>query len=153
MTLNNPKVLHFSEAEIQSFHSVFNQIDINHDGHLNQIELTDFMTRVGMDVRFIGATLKVFDHDHDGTLSFDEFLEYLDACNQTEKNPRHLFKLIFDAVDDDHNGELSVDELLVFVSLCGQPMARSDVVVELKKIDIDANGEVNFDELCRTFGI
>ena len=153
MSLQNVSAHHFSEQELQSLRVVFNQIDSNHDGCLNKTELKDFMTRSGMDTRFIGATYKVFDHNHDEALSFDEFLQYLDACNQTERDPRHLFKLIFQSVDTDHNGELSVDELLEFVQLCGQPMRREDVCQELKKLDIDANGEVNFDELCRAFGI
>ena len=93
------------------------------------------------------------DENHDGTLSFDEFLLYLDACNQTESDPRYLFRLIFQAVDDDHNGELSIDELHEFVTICGQPMSKQEIATELKKIDIDLNGEVSFDELCSAFGI
>ena len=153
MTLKNVSAHHFTPEEIESFRGIFNQIDNNHDGRLNKSELNDFMLKCGMDNRFLNATIKVFDKNGDETLSFDEFLQYLDACNQTEKDPRYLFRLIFQAVDDDHNGELSVDELLIFVSLCGQPMKKEEVVTELRRLDIDSNGLISFEELCRTFGI
>ena len=153
MNLQNVQVQHFSPAELEGFRNVFNQIDVSHDSRLTEDELRDFMQRCGMDTRFIKAILKVFDGNKDSTLSFEEFLQYLDACNQTEHDPRYLFRLIFKAVDTDNNNELSVDELLVFVALCGQPMEKSDVIQELKKLDIDSNGQINFDELCRAFGI
>ena len=104
MTLKNVSAHHFTPEEIESFRGIFNQIDNNHDGRLNKSELNDFMLKCGMDNRFLNATIKVFDKNGDETLSFDEFLQYLDACNQTEKDPRYLFRLIFQAVDDDHNG-------------------------------------------------
>ena len=153
MSLQNVQVHHFTDEELPSLRIVFNQIDSNHDGRLNREELLSFLTQSGMDTRFIDATFKVFDKNHDETLSFSEFLLYLDACNQTEKDPRYLFKLIFEAVDEDHNGELSLEELHDFVTICGQPMSREEISRELKLVDTDVSGQVSFDELCRAFGI
>ena len=153
MTLQNVEVKHFSGQELESFRNIFNQIDNNHDTRLTESELKEFMQRCGIDTRFIKAIIKVFDHNKDNTLSFEEYLQYLDACNETEKDPRFLFRLIFEAVDSDNNGQLSVDELLIFVSLCGQPMTKNEVLQELKKLDIDSNGKINFDELCKAFNI
>ena len=151
--MKSPVVPHFSDVEIQGLRSVFNQIDADHSGLLDKKELYQFLVQSNMDTRFIGATFRVFDTDQDGTLSFDEFLQYLHACLETEKNPHYLFKMIFDAVDTDNNGYLSIDELLDFTSLCGQNLTREQVSEELNKIDLDKNGLVDFYELCQAFHI
>ncbi|EAX98647.1 EF hand family protein [Trichomonas vaginalis G3] len=148
-----PKAYNYTQEEINGLHAVFNQIDTDHNGLVNQPEFYNFLVQAQMDTRFIKATYKVFDENHDGNLSFEEFLAYLDACNKSGADPRYLFRLIYQAVDTDNDGYLSCDELVVFTDLCGQSMSRSQVDEELKKIDVDSNGKIDFNELCRAFSI
>ena len=153
MSLKNVQVHHFSQEEIVGLRNVFNRIDSNSDGRLTRAELLNFMQQSGMDTRFIDATFKVFDENKDDTLSFDEFLAYLDSCQKTESDPRYLFKLIFEAVDENKDGALSIEELMSFLKLCGQEMPIDQVKDELKNMDTDGNKKIDFDELCTVFGI
>lgn len=151
--MKGPQAYNYTEEEINGLRAIFNQIDTDHNGLVDQPEFLNFLIQAKMDTRFIKATFKVFDGNADQKLAFEEFLQYLDACNKSEKDPRYLFRLIFDAVDTDHDKYLSADELVEFTDLCGMPLSRAQVNEELKKIDIDSNGRVDFNELCRAFGI
>lgn len=151
--MQKPQAYHFSEEEIQGLRTVFNQIDTDHNGLLNKPEMLNFLTASNMETRFLNATFKVFDHNHDDNMSFDEFLSYLDACMKTETDPTYLFRLIFDAVDANHDGKLSVEELREFSALCGNNLTEAEVKEELKRIDLDTNGFVDFRELCLAFHI
>ena len=144
---------HFSEEQISGFRTIFNSIDSDRNGLLNKNEFITFLRSCEIDPKFVDATFKVFDENGDGCLSFDEYILYLDACARTEKEPRYLFKLVFDAVDEDHNGGLSLDEVKSFVDLCGVEISMSELNEEHKKIDSDNNSYISFDELCMALRI
>ena len=143
----------FTEEQITSFRMVFDSMDRNHNGTLNKNDFTAFLKKNKVDPKFVNATFKVFDENGDGLLSFDEYIRYLDACVRAEKEPRYIYKLIFEAVDEDHNGGLSMDEVQAFINLCGFEISNLKLAKEHRRIDTDKNHLISFDELCAALGI
>ena len=83
--------------------------------------------------------LSACDINHDGQISYDEFVKF---CSQTEKE----LLVLFQSVDRDHNGSLDKSEL-------SQAFERSGVAVSNARLDrffgyIDKNhdGKIDFPE-------
>lgn len=150
MTITN---YNFTPEQLQQLKASFDMIDSNKNGYLCPEELNRFMTASNLDTRFLKAIYRVFDKNNDNQLSFAEFQEYLKACLINSQDPRYLFHLIFENIDKDHNGALDLDEIIEFGDLCGMPMSREDAQKELKLLDSNQNGQIEFPEICRAFGI
>ncbi|OHS99836.1 Calmodulin-5/6/7/8 [Tritrichomonas foetus] len=138
----------YTQEELNGFKEKFDMIDLDHSNSLDQYEFSSYLTSIGLDPRLTPACFKVFDVNGDGTLSFDEFVEYLKHCKIAETDPRHLYKLIFDAVDKDKNGSIDANEICEFLGLLGIPMTPEMAQEEVKVIDKDGNGLVEFNEIC-----
>ena len=143
----------FTEEEKEVYQQSFQGIDEDGDGYLTRDEFSIFLRDNSFDTSFVDAIFKVFDEDKNNKLTFDEFLRYIDACNESCTNPTYLFKLIFDAIDEDHSNDLSVDEMLEFAKLVGMPMTREQILEEMDVFDSDGSGTVNFQELCSVLGL
>lgn len=143
----------FSPEEIQKYQDIFNRIDLDHNGALDQYEFSCFLTSIGLDPRLTPACFKVFDTNRNGTLSFDEFTNYLKHCEIAQNDPRHLYRLIFDAIDQDKNGALDEVEIVEFLNLLGIPITPELAKEEVKELDKNGNGLVEFEEICNSLGL
>ena len=143
----------FAPEQIQRYQETFNRIDLDHNGSLDQYEFSCFLTSIGLDPRLTPACFKVFDTNRNGTLSFDEFVNYLKNCEIAQSNPRHLYRLIFDAIDQDKNGALDEVEIVEFLSLLGIPITPELAKEEVKELDKNGNGLVEFEEICNSLGL
>lgn len=143
----------FSKDELKALELSFKTIDVDHNGYLSPEELHTFMERNNLPTQFLKAIYKLFDKNNDNSLSFPEFCEYLNICMKSASEPRLLFKMIFDSIDLNHNGSLDVKEMMLFGDLVNIPMTKEQAAAELKQLDTDNNGRLEFDELCRAFGI
>ena len=142
-----------TEAQLAQLRQSFQVIDTDHNGLLDKEELTRFMKASGLDVKFVPAIFLLFDTNKDGGLSFDEFKEYLKACLMNGSDPRHFFRLIFNAIDSDGSGSLCAEEMVQFAQLCGKDITMEDALRELAIYDTDHSGSLEFDEVCKAFGI
>jgi len=72
---------------------VFNTIDANNDGSIDQEELTVFFAIFGIDKNMARETFKALDVDNDGVISHDEFIAagYDFFTGEDESNPSQLF--------------------------------------------------------------
>ena len=165
----------FNEEMILNLRSFFNRLDQDKDGTLSKDEFKVFLQERNVDTRFLDAIFFIFDKNRDkyqepikdfskqkgeeesaaqryrkekGELTFDRFLAFIDACIQTEKYPTYFFKLIFDSVDKDGNGAIDIHEMKEFTELCGQPLSEEQLANDIRNIDLDANGQIDFRELC-----
>lgn len=142
----------FSDEQIECLKQSFNAIDTDNNGTLSVDEFRNFMKNNCLDDRFVDAIYKIFDSNGDALLDFNEFLMYIDACNRTATEPTYLFKLIFDSIDSDKDGFLNVEEIVEFGKLTCCPMTLEAAKEEMKILDTDGNGKLEFGELIRAFG-
>ena len=66
---------------------------------------------------------------------------------------KEQLKQVFDMIDADKSGELTVDELMKVLEQMGEKVNKEAVVAELKKVDTDGNGKLNFEEFCKIVGV
>lgn len=66
---------------------------------------------------------------------------------------KEQLKQVFDMIDADKSGELTVDELIKVLEQMGEKVNKEAVVAELKKVDTDGNGKLNFKEFCKIVGV
>ena len=87
-----------ADAE-QRAQMVFDQLDANHDGSIDQSEIDAFTKLMGDNPRMTGRVTRMFtesDANHDGKVSAAEAKAHADAA--------------FDAADANHDGILTPDE-------------------------------------------
>ena len=69
----------------------------------------------------------------------------VDELTEDQKNE---FKDVFSLFDKDGDGTVSTKELGVVMRALGQNPTDAEVTEMIKEVDIDGNGEVDFDEFC-----
>ena len=143
----------FTQEQLDALKVSFNNIDSNKNGFLSKEELSQFMLSNQLDPRFVDAIFRIFDKDSDGELCFEEFLDYIDACNKSAIDPTYLFKLIFDSIDTDHDKALDASEMVEFGKLIGLTLTLEQAEEDIKTLDTDGNGKLEFHELLRAFGL
>lgn len=142
----------FTNEQIDYLKKSFDSIDKDKNGTLSIDEFQSFMRANNLDERFVSAIYNVFDENGDGLLDFNEFLRYIDACNHTAVDSTYLFKLIFDSIDTNKDGFLNLEEMIEFGRLTCCPMTLEQAKEEMKILDTDNNGLLDFHELIRAFG-
>ena len=131
----------------------FNQIDEDGNGDLDTDEIKKFLSTVGMEEDYAQLIIKVFDKDNNKAISFDEFKEYIAVMTDLEKDPTKLFKKLFKKIDTNDDNELSAAEMVEFCKYLNVEMDEAEAREVIDEIDGDANGTIDFDELCRALGI
>lgn len=143
----------FTQKELDSMKDLFDKIDTDKNGYLDKHEFKSFLEKSGLDTKFIDAIFLVFGKDSPGLLTFNEFTGYLNACVIAEKDSKHLFRLIFEAVDKNKNGLLELDEVMEFTKLCGVVYSEEKAKEEVAKLDLNKDGKLDFYEICRAFNL
>ncbi|KAK8568713.1 hypothetical protein V6N13_106607 [Hibiscus sabdariffa] len=148
---------------------IFATFDKNGDGFITKQELRESLTNIRMfltenDVEEI--VMKV-DRNGDGLIDFDEFLKLCEAIDNgdygnnggDESDPKRspeegsayegeMLKEAFDVFDRDQDGLITVEELGWVLSSLG--LMEGDKIEDcremIRKVDIDGDGMVDFDE-------
>jgi Ca2+-binding EF-hand superfamily protein len=66
-----------SDTKLAALQSKFNQFDLDHSGFIDSTELTDLLRALGFNPpkHRIECIIEDYDTDHNGNLSFGEFIE------------------------------------------------------------------------------
>lgn len=119
---------------------MFDRLDTNHDGFIDETEWNAMRARFGGGggggPRTGESLLKLLDANGDGKISRDEFAKIL---------------TLFDVLDKDHNGELSQEELNGFFRAVNEAQAQATGGVEVnnlfEKYDKNKDGKITAEEL------
>ena len=141
-----PKV-NLTKEQINELKDVFVSIDKDGNGVLDAKELAQFMKDAELEPEFAPLAIKLFDTDHDGTISWNEFLQFIDIV--LSGDPLKLFKLLFQILDTDNSGELSPKEVQEFLSFFGVEATDEEIGAFVKEVDTDGNGTLSFDEVMQ----
>jgi Ca2+-binding EF-hand superfamily protein len=125
----------------QQFAQMFDRIDTNHDGFIDEEEWNAMRSRMagggmGGGPRLGESITKLLDADHDGKVSRDEFAKILS---------------LFDILDKDHDGKLSQEELNGFFRAFNEAQTQATGGVELnnlfEKYDKNKDGKITAEEI------
>lgn len=119
---------------------MFDRLDTNHDGFIDETEWNAMRARFGGGggggPRTGESLLKLLDANGDGKVSRDEFAKIL---------------TLFDVLDKDHNGDLSPDELNGFFRAVNESQTQATGGVEVnnlfEKYDKNKDGKITAEEL------
>jgi len=117
---------------------LFDRIDENHDGVIDEDEYNRWRSRAGAGggARFSEGLMKFLDVNHDGKITREEFARITQ---------------LFDLLDQDHNGVLTQEELGRFFQVVNEAQTRAtggiDVDALFQKYDKNKDGKLTPDEL------
>lgn len=143
----------YTDEEYETLRAAFDSIDADGNGTLELDELHTFMNQTGMEESFADLVMFLFDGNHDGSITFDEFTSFLEAIEDLETNPHKFFHNVFNALDINKTGSIGASEMAEFGRLCGMPMSIEEAESAINEIDEDGNGTIEFEELCSALGI
>ncbi|KAK9065468.1 hypothetical protein SSX86_014867 [Deinandra increscens subsp. villosa] len=135
---------------------VFNFFDINGDGKISQVELTNVLLTFGQEkskatIEAQGI-LKEVDFNGDGFIDLDEFMTIMDGSNPVfasskEENGDDDLRNAFMVFDSDKNGLISAKELQhVLMNLGCSNSKLGQCRKMIKGVDKDGDGFVDFEE-------
>lgn len=132
----------------------FDQLDENGDGHLDLSELAKLLIAYKIDPAFGALAIRLCDVDGDGTITFDEYANFILLFSKLSEDPSILYRNMFDYFDDDKSGTLEGDEIKQFVKYFTSGELPEEKYNKLfKAIDTDGDGKLDFDEVCRFLDI
>merc|ERR1711904_48167 len=143
--------------EICELKDQFDCYDRDHSGFLDRSELTLLIADCGLGPRSraereeIQALIACSDKDHNGHVTFVEFLHLIHGIRQlsSERRQEELYKL-FKRFDKDGNGSMSLREcssLLEHVGLCPKTQQEQcHIGLLLEAMDEDGNDELDVEE-------
>lgn len=145
---------------------VFATFDKNGDGFITKQELRESLKNIGMVMteKDVEEMVEKLDSNGDGLLDLDEFCELFDSMVSGEEGKEGGdvegdgggggevdLKEAFDVFDGDRDGLISVEELGLVLSSLGLKEGKrmEDCKEMIRKVDMDGDGMVNFDEFKR----
>jgi len=105
----------YTEDQIAKLRADFAAADKDRNGRLDKKELKKIFGKDKGKSKGLKAAFAVFDRDNSGTLSFEEYAEYLGFAQLAQTDPRSYFTRLFTAFDVNRNGTLpgpQLDQLL-----------------------------------------
>ncbi|KAH0791147.1 EF hand family protein [Histomonas meleagridis] len=120
--------------------------DKDGSGALDVNEFKIFLDEAGeeYDDEEIAEVYAVYDHDHDGALKFDEFVEYVKCIHDGDDTL--ILQHRFNAIDLNKNGSLDAEEIQKFQALCGNNLTLEEAQQLVKEMDTNGDGRVTLDE-------
>ena len=141
------------EESMQTYASIFDTIDVNHDGSIGHEELGIVMQKLGFkDVTnsTISILISRLDTDNDGSVDKAEFLKFFESqmSKQTQETTQQMVHNVFKYLDSDNSGSISTTEFMEVISkLDNGALTREDVEEIVRMADSDGNGEISLEEL------
>eukprot|EP00037_Helgoeca_nana_P018824 m.181700 g.181700 ORF g.181700 m.181700 type:complete len:170 (-) comp24608_c1_seq1:2958-3467(-) len=129
--------------------TIFDFFDKNNNGYLEAQEIGAVLRGFGSDPTDveIGEIISAADADHDGKLSFEEFLELItrELQNGAGTEPREIFES-FRIFDKDRNGLISADDFVEMMTTMGQKLPKAEAEKMLLMCEIDADGMIDYEK-------
>lgn len=124
---------------------VFDKFDKNGDGKISRDELREILRALGSERTSSEEAKKVMaelDKDGDGFIDIAEFADFYCGSPGSTKE----LKDAFDMYDLDKNGLISAKELHAVLKSLGEKCSLKDCSKMISKVDVDGDGNVNFEE-------
>ncbi|KAL7093477.1 hypothetical protein ACP275_11G042700 [Erythranthe tilingii] len=135
---------------------VFATFDKNNDGYITKHELTESLKKIGIEAgeSDVADMVQRVDSNGDGLIDFDEFCVLFDSFKDDDEQGQVKvhedgdLREAFDVFDENRDGLISVEELGLVLSSMGfnQGNRIDDCKEMIRRVDVDGDGMVDFDE-------
>lgn len=139
----------FTPQQIEDFKKKFKLLDVANTGNIDRETMAQIMKDEGEQLESLMIVLlfEKFDKNHDGYISFDEFITF---CSEIKDlSDMDILAQIFDLADADHSHYLELDEVVRIGEMMGLNVTKLDAYETIKALDRDGDKKINFDEFCQ----
>ncbi|KAM0939040.1 putative EF-hand domain-containing protein [Dioscorea sansibarensis] len=155
---NEIPVLIFEKTELET---VFSTFDEDGDGFITMQELQESLRKLGLcsTEKELVSMIERVDVNRDGLIDLGEFQKLYESIMKGNSNGNDDdygedqkemdLKEAFDVFDGNRDGLITVDELGLVLSSFGLGRRVEDYKEMIKKVDLDGDGMVNFNEFKR----
>ncbi|XP_015251836.1 PREDICTED: calcium-binding mitochondrial carrier protein SCaMC-1-like [Cyprinodon variegatus] len=118
---------------------LFNQLDLNKDGHIDMLELRAGLAGRGLSKGSLERLVEAGDTNRDGVLDFEEFIQYL-------RNHEKQLKIMFRNLDRNNDGQIDAAEIRDFLHSIGVNISLKDANRILLSMDRDGTMTIDWNE-------
>jgi len=143
-------------AQLSELYGCFDQVDKDGDGAISFAELRALMKQEGFTLSSAEAheflVAAELEGSHDRTFSFDDAVEYLSACRESEGfSSPDLEELtaVYNRFDTEGEGEITTLQVLDLLRYLGYQVSVEEVEDYAKAVDFNGNGTMDMDEYLR----
>ncbi|KAL5715854.1 hypothetical protein ACHQM5_017618 [Ranunculus cassubicifolius] len=139
-------------SSMEDLEQIFKRFDTNGDGKISISELKSVITALGSEPSptELQTMMAAIDTNGDGFIDLKEFSEFYLQSSGVDKEQE--LREAFDCYDKDKNGVISAAELHTVLKSLGEKVTVSDCKKMIKAVDVDGDGNVNFEEFKKMMG-
>ncbi|XP_058497600.1 mitochondrial adenyl nucleotide antiporter SLC25A24-like isoform X2 [Solea solea] len=123
----------------KKYAELFDQLDLNKDGHIDILELRTGLAERGLSRGSIDKIVKTGDTNQDGVLDFEEFTRYL-------RTHEKQLKLMFRSLDRNNDGRIDATEIQHSLRTIGVDVNLKDATRILLSMDKDGSMTIDWNE-------
>lgn len=134
--------------EVKDIYKVFNAIDLNCDGKINEYEMTEALKKLYSGKKSeeeiksqIKLIFKNIDNDGNGSIEYEEFVRAVIGKDKLLSDA--FVKHTFNFFDKDGSGEITLEEMK---GIFGNDIDITTIKKMVQEIDSDGNQEINYEE-------
>ncbi|KAL5716457.1 hypothetical protein ACHQM5_018144 [Ranunculus cassubicifolius] len=142
-----------NRSAMEEVEQVFKRFDTNGDGKISMLELKNIITALGSEPSptELETMMAEIDTNNDGFIDLKEFTDFYLHSNGKEDKDKVL-REAFNCYDKDKNGLISVAELHTVMKGLGEKVTASYCKKMIDAVDVDGDGNVNFEEFKKMMG-
>ncbi|BDA49691.1 Calcium-binding mitochondrial carrier protein SCaMC-1 [Coccomyxa sp. Obi] len=130
--------------EPDDIYSIFDNLDTNRDGKLDQQEIKKALRQLGLPPTegYVNDIFRQYDTDGDGAVNESEFRHYV---QRKEAAMRRAFR----SLDRDQDGAITTEELQKALAGLGVPVSEQMAAQMVELIDLDHSSDISYEEFRR----
>merc|ERR1711935_437694 len=149
------KRLVLNQQHLSELRATFVCSDKDASGDIDVQEFSMMMSTLGVRLapKIVTLMFDEMDHNKNGRVEFDEFVEYMVTHGFTSRaetdGPSEIVKYVFEMLDGDHSGAVSAAELRTMMSNFGAHNTEHELDVCMQMFDLDGSGTITKSEFLK----
>ena len=138
-----------SPEQINLFRERFNELDVSGTGLIDRETMGQILHSEADQIEQLMIILlfEKYDVNHDGKISFDEFITF--CSEMSDLSEVSILHEILEIADADGSGFLDVSEIERIGDLMGLKISREDALCTINALDRDGNKSIDFSEFLQ----